>query len=191
MIEDFLAPLAFDAGDLQIRMYRVEDAPIATPVINASHDHLRPWMVWSKPDQTVAETETLYRKFIASYLTDKDYTMGIWDQDEFLGGTGFHLRVGQRSWKCAEIGMWIAAHAAGRGVGTRALRAMLEWGFTAWEWERLVWKCDTKNLASARTAEKAGMTWECTQRSDAVGVNGDRRDTHQFVMLRSEFHAKA
>ena len=37
---------------------------------------------------------------------------------------------------------------------------------------------------------KCGMTLEATFRSDAVDVNGERRDTHQFVILRQDWQAR-
>ncbi len=80
--------------------------------------------------------------------------------------------------------MWVAAAHAGRGLGTRALAALIEWGFTDWPWQRLVWCCDTRNLASARVAEKCGLAREATFRSDALAVDGSRRDTHLFAILR-------
>ena len=67
------------------------------------------------------------------------------------------------------------------------LRALLEWGFRDWGWERLEWRCDTRNIASARVAEKNGLTLEGTLRSDTFDVAGERRDTHIYAMLRDEW----
>jgi RimJ/RimL family protein N-acetyltransferase len=106
---------------------------------------------------------------------------------ELVGGSGFHLRHGTIELGNAEIGMWISAARAGGGMGTRALAALLAWGFTAWPWQRLVWRCDTRNLASARVAEKNGLTREGTFRSDALAVDGRRRDTHVYAILHDEW----
>ncbi len=182
--------MSYDNGQIQIRMYRLEDAAVATEAISESYEHLRPWMPWARPDQTQEHTEAFLRQAIANHLLGTDFTLSVWDGEEFIGATGFHLRVGPIEWKCAEIGMWIASRHAGKGLGTLALQAMLEWGFGEWGWERLIWKCDSKNLASARTAEKAGMTREATFRSDALGVDGNRRNTHQYALLKTEFLAK-
>ena len=85
--------------------------------------------------------------------------------------------------------MWIRAAYAGRGLGTRVLAAMLRWGFTAWSWERIVWMRDTRNAASVRVAEKNGLTREAVLRSDRLDVDGVRRDTYLFAILRSEWQA--
>jgi RimJ/RimL family protein N-acetyltransferase len=59
-----------------------------------------------------------------------DFALGIWQLDEsrLLGGCGYHLREGPLHLGNAEIGMWIRAEAAGRGLGTAALRSALALG---------------------------------------------------------------
>jgi RimJ/RimL family protein N-acetyltransferase len=183
----FLAPLAHIAGDLTLRAYRPGDGPALQRAVVASYEHLRPWMLWAKVEQSVEESEMICRRFAGRYLLNEEFTLGIWIGDELVGGTGYHLRQGGLDLGVAEIGMWVSASRASGGLGTRALAALLEWGFTAWPWQRLVWRCDTRNLASARVAEKGGLTREATFRSDALAVDGSRRDTHVYAILRDEW----
>ncbi|HUM37468.1 MAG TPA: GNAT family protein, partial [Anaerolineae bacterium] len=107
-----------------------------------------------------------------------------------LGGSGFHLREGGLPQRAAEIGMWIRADAAGKGLGTAVLRALLTWGFTEWPWERLAWRCDGRNLASRRTAEKAGLTHEGVLRQHLLLADGSRRDTYLYAMLKADWLAQ-
>jgi len=86
--------------------------------------------------------------------------------------------------------MWIRADAAGKGLGTAVLRALLTWGFTEWPWERLAWRCDGRNLASRRTAEKAGLTHEGVLRQHLLLADGSRRDTYLYAMLKADWLAQ-
>lgn len=190
MAEDFLAPIRYEVGDLVIRCYCPEDADELHTATTESFDHLRPWMDWAKKDNPVEDTIRVVRKLIAGYMKGEDYTLGVWQQGRLVAGTGFHMRCGPVAWKVAEIGMWVRADSSGRGLGTKILHHMLEWGFTEWGWERLIWKCETVNFASARVAEKCGMTLEATFRSDAIGADGNRRDTHQYAILRPDWEAQ-
>ncbi|MFG2368020.1 GNAT family N-acetyltransferase [Streptomyces mirabilis] len=59
----------------------------------------------------------------------------------------------------AEVGYWTAAHARGRGVAPRALRALTHWAFTAFPDDapkhlELLHQVD--NTASCRVAQKSG-----------------------------------
>jgi RimJ/RimL family protein N-acetyltransferase len=185
--ETFLAPLEYDAGQFLIRAYRPGDGAAMSKAIVESYEHLKPWMPWATLEQPADESEAKVRGFAARYLLNEDYCMGIWQGPLLVGGTGFHLRVGRPGSGNAEIGMWIHGNRAGQGFGTRALKAMLTWGFTEWPWQRLVWRCDTRNVASARVAEKCGMVLEGTMRKDYLDVEKNRRDTHVYSALREEW----
>lgn len=186
----FLAPLEYAVDDLLIRAYRPGDGPALQRAVVASYEHLRPWMPWARPEQSVEESEAICRRFAGHYLTGEDFVLGVWRGDELAGGTGYHLRHGEVASGNAEVGMWISAAEAHSGLGTRVLAALLAWGFTAWPWQRLVWRCDTRNYASARVAEKNGLLREGTFRADAADVDGTRRDTHQYAILRDEWQRR-
>lgn len=189
-INTFLAPLQLVVGDLVIRAYRPGDGPALQRSAVASYEHLRPWMPWAKAEQTVEESELFVRGAAGRYLLGEEFTLGIWRGDELAGGTGYHLRHGNISSGNAEVGMWISAAHAGSGLGTHVLRSLLGWGFTAWPWQRIVWRCDTRNLASARVAKKCGLVLEGTARADAFDVAGGRRDTHTYAILRAEWERR-
>ena len=95
------------------------------------------------------------------------------------------IRLG-RDWLSGAC-MWVRASMAGRGLGGRFLHALLQWGFTEWPWLRLSWRCDTRNKASIRVAERAGLKREGTLRSHLIAPDGQRRDTACFAILRDEW----
>lgn len=178
----FLAPLECDAGEFVIRAYRVGDGPALARSVTESYEHLVEWMPWAQPERGVEEAERDVRRFLARYLLNEDFVMGIWEGERLVGGTGFHLRVGSPASGNAEIGMWIHADFAGKGLGTRVLCTMLEWGLGEWGWERLVWRCAVTNHASRRVAEKAGMTLEGIARRE-IEHNDRRHDVMVFAMV--------
>ncbi len=169
-----------------IRCYRLGDGPSLARAVTSSYAHLSPWMPWAQPRQTDREAELVARQARGRWLLGTDFTLAIRDLDdtELLGGSGFHLRHGPAEDGVVEIGMWIAASEAGTGLGTHVLDALVEWGFSEWPWLRLVWKCDSRNAASRRVAEKAGFSLEGITRSDAIAVDGSRRDTCWYARLK-------
>lgn len=183
----FIAPLSTTTDGLTIRHYTPGDGPALRIATISSYEHLRPWMIWATREQAEEEAELNARRFCARYMLNEDFTLGAWINGELIGGTGFHLRSAPITTRSAEIGMWMRAGHAGQGLGTRVLSMMLDWGFTEWGWERLTWHCDTRNLASAQVARKNGLRLEATLHGDALDVEGKRRDTHLFAILRSEW----
>lgn len=185
------APERYETPEFVLRSYQPGDGPLMNEAVNSSYDHLKTFMIWARPDTPLEESEKLARQWRGKYLLAEDFVIAIVSPSEerLLGSTGFHPHT--YAPEIAEIGMWIRADAAGRGLGTAVLRAMLRWGLTEWPWQRLYWRCDTRNLASIRTAEKAGMRLEGTLRGDMSDSDGIYRDTHYFGMLRDEWQRNA
>lgn len=185
--DPWLPPLSWTGGGMTLRVYKPEDAAELQRATVESYEHLRPWMPWAKTEQSLDQTEAIIRSLMSSYYGNTDFTLGVWEGDTLVGGTGFHLRAGPTDWRVGEIGMWIRGSHAGQGWGTRVLEQMLQWGFEEWGWMRLIWKCDSENTASARVAEKCGMTKEATFVSSSVNTAGKRTDMYLFAMLRDEW----
>jgi len=125
----FIAPLTFTSDGMTLRAYRPGDGPGLQIATTSSYEHLRHWMPWAMPEDSAEAAEVRCRRFAARYLLNEEFILGIWDGDQLAGGTGFHLRGAPIELRNAEIGMWIRGNYAGQGLGTRALRAMLNWGF--------------------------------------------------------------
>ena len=190
--DSFFAPEEHLTEKVLLRSYRPGDGLDLQLATLESYEHLRPWMPWANETQTETESELLVRAFRARWLEGTDFVMAICtpDDERLLGGCGFHLREGPITQRAAEMGMWIRASDAGTGIGTAALEAMLEWGFTGWPWVRLSWRCDVTNAASCRIAEKCGLAPEGLLRSHMVNPEGERRDTACYAILKEEWRAR-
>lgn len=187
---EWFAPERYMTNDFVLRSYAAGDGALLREANNESFEHLRPWMPWARAEQSLEDAEILVRRFQAKYLLHEDFVIGIFSPDErrLLGGTGFHLREGPLPTRSAEIGMFLRTSAAGRGLGTRVLTALLRWGFSdAWPWLRLAWRCDDRNLASLRVAEKCGLRLEGRLRCQAAEVGDGRRNTACYALTRAEW----
>jgi len=188
----FFAPEYFATEAFTLRCYMPGDGSLLAEAVNVSYEHLKLFLPWAKPYTEDVEAEQTVRRFRAEYLLNTNFVLAIWSPEDassskrLLGGSGFHLREGDLGDRAAEVGMWIRADAAGQGLGTRALRAVLEWGFAAWPWDRITWRCDARNVASRRVAEKAGMQFEGRLRGVRLLPDGTREDILCFAALRGE-----
>lgn len=185
----FIPPQKHVADDFLIRGYLPSDGEHLVEALDASYEHLKTFMPWAVKKTALASAAQRVNIFRGNYLLNKDFVLAIFDKQEsrLLGGSGFHMREGGLDNRSAEIGMWIRSAEAGKGLGTRALREILKWGFSAWPWERLAWRCSGRNLASQRTAEKAGLRREGTLRGYQRMPDGSRDDVVCFAILRADF----
>ena len=185
----FIPPERCETEHFVIRSYLPGDALLCSEALNSSYDHIVKFLYWAKPHTSVNDAEKIARRFRARYLLNQDYVLAVLNTDEtlWLGSSGFHLREGGLVNRSAEIGMWIRKDAAGQGLGTHLLCDLLTWGFTKWPWERLSWRCNERNTASRRTAEKAGMVFEGRMRGKSRQPDGSRDDILYYSALRSEW----
>jgi RimJ/RimL family protein N-acetyltransferase len=187
--DEFSPPERYESVRFVIRSYFPDDAPLCAEALNASYDHIAPFLTWARPYTSVKEAKRIARTFRERYVLNQDYILAVLNPDEtlWLGSSGYHLREGGLENQSAEIGMWIRKDASGQGLGTLLLCDLLTWGFSEWPWERLSWRCNARNIASRRTAEKAGMVLEGRLRAYYRQANGSRDDMLCFSALRSEW----
>jgi RimJ/RimL family protein N-acetyltransferase len=72
-------------------------------------------------------------------------------------------------------------------AATEAMFLMMQWAFEA-GYRRYEWKCDARNLASRRAAERLGLSFEGIFRQAAV-IKGRNRDTAWFAAIDAEWPA--
>jgi RimJ/RimL family protein N-acetyltransferase len=86
-----------------------------------------------------------------------------------------------------ELGsIWFAPRMQRTRAATEAVFLLLKLAMDDLGYRRLVWKCDTRNAASRRAAERLGFTQEGTLRAHMV-VKGRRRDSVYYSILDDEW----
>jgi RimJ/RimL family protein N-acetyltransferase len=174
---------------LVVRCYSPEDAPKLKEAIDASLDHLRPWMPWVKdePETLDAKVERL-RRFRGDFDLGNDFIYGIFSADDsvLLGGTGLHPRIGPNA---LEIGYWVRGDHSGKGFATEAVAAVVRVGFEVHKIGRVEIHCDPANVRSAAIPRKLGFTLDATLRRRAVRPDGTERDTMMWSLFATDYAA--
>ena len=166
--------------EVALRPWRMEDAPA---VEAACQDPEIPyWIPFVPSPYTREDADTYLRGCIES--GDERHPFAIVD-----AGTGrllgsIDMRV--NAMRTGHIGYWVAAQARGRGIGTRALRALVAWALDDLYLERLELITDPDNAASRRVAEKVGFCEEGILRSHLLHTDGRRRDSVMYSLLPGE-----
>ena len=105
--------------------------------------------------------------------------------DSLLGDMGVVVRNG--GMLIAEVGVSLSRQAQGRGFATEAVQAMVELLFKNTETVQIEGFTDTRNSASNKLLQRAGMHWH--QTIDAT-FRGEPCREHVYVITRSEWLAK-
>jgi len=82
----------------------------------------------------------------------------------------------------AAVGYWVAGSQRGRGLATDAVRTVVRWALTVRGIDRLELYVEPWNVASARTATRAGFVREGLLRSWQK-VGDERRDMDMYALV--------
>ena len=88
--------------------------------------------------------------------------------------------------RVAELGLWVAPAARGRGVGSEAAGAVCRWGFGALGLRRIEWYADVDNPASIACARRAGFGEDAVLRSRLARRDGTQADAWLGSLLPGE-----
>ena len=69
-----------------------------------------------------------------------------------------------------EIGWWLSPQYWNQGLATEAARATMQYGFTQWNFPRLISVAQPENLPSIRIMQKLGMTPDRSFTHDGIAV---------------------
>ena len=170
-----------------VRPYRLGDADELFAAVEESRQHLWPWLPWVTQHQTVEDTRDFILRTQAKWLLrEDDLTVGIFEASSgrYLGGSGLHIR----GWDVPafEIGYWIRASAEGHGYVAETVRLLTDFAFTSLGAQRVMIRCDARNIRSAAVAERLGFVREALLRNDTRDANGELRSTLVFSLTPSD-----
>jgi ribosomal-protein-serine acetyltransferase len=170
--------------DLTLRMIEPDHAEKLFAVIDANRDVLLPWMRWVDEVRGVESLRVLIGQWCEQTAKTGCMSLGI-ELDGGLVGAVFHVRPDLVN-KQVEVGYWLAESARGRGVGSRAVKAMLDITFKELGFNRVNVRVAPENAASLALAERLGFTREGVTRQ-AWCVGGRYYDAVEFGVLAEEW----
>jgi ribosomal-protein-alanine N-acetyltransferase len=90
----------------------------------------------------------------------------------------------------AELGYWVGVPYWNLGYASEAARRIIEWGFRELMLNRIYARYLTRNPASARVMQKAGLKYEGTFKQDVLKW-GVYEDLGQYGLVRAEYQESA
>lgn len=177
-------PESFESERLLIRAPLWGDGTAVNKAVEESIEELRPWMPWAQNLPTIEGSELDIRRSRLQFLerTDLRLMLILKETGQFIGSSGLH-RMDWQSRKF-EVGYWVCTPFAKQGFITEAVDAITNYAIQELQANRIEIRCDSRNLRSARVAERLGFTLEGTLRKDMCDVDGSLRDTMIFSKVR-------
>jgi ribosomal-protein-serine acetyltransferase len=169
-----------------LRPYRADDAEQLFAAIDESRDHLRPWVTWVDNNRSVDDVRDYCIRSHANWLLRTELPLGIFDavSGRYLGGTGLHdLDWQQRAF---EVGYWLRVTAIGHGYATESTRLLVDFALSHLQARRITLRCDARNDASRRVAERSGFTLEGRLRNVRCAPDGSISDELIYAIVSED-----
>ena len=174
--------IAVDDG-IELRPLRLEDAEPVYFLVEANRERLAEWLPWVPAMRSAADEASFIRSGHGQLEAGSGLSCAIVVDRTVAGAIGGSINQANRS---SEIGYWIADGYEGRGIVTRAARALTTFLVTDLDLHRVVIRAATENTRSRAVPERLGFTHEGTQRHAEI-LNGAFFDLEVYSMLAPEW----
>lgn len=145
-----------------------------------SIEHMYPWMPWCHAELSREECAAWVDALPAQWQAGTAYEFAIFDRERYLGGCGINQVRGRDH--LANLGYWVRASAARRGVASAATRALAAFGFRDLGLARIEIYMSVENARSRAVAEKCGAHFEGVMRS-RIQLYDRRHDARLYSLL--------
>lgn len=180
--------MILDAGDkITLKWLEEKHAAQLLQLRNTNYDFLAEWLPWVPTMETEADFSAYIQRCRQKKYEGLEIPMVVFVKDQLAGRIGINYIDANRT---GAIGYWIAEAFGGKGVITKACKAIIEYGFTEAGLNRIEIKCGTKNFRSQAIPERLGFTKEGMLRQGEF-LNGAYIDLFLYSLLQEEWEASS
>lgn len=170
--------------DTELRLLENRHAEELFALTNQNREYLRKWLPWLDDNRSLEDSRAFITKSLIQYANNEGFPTGIWFKGALAGVIGYNKI--EWSDRTASIGYWIGASFQGKGLVTRACRALIDHAFNELGLNRVEIRCATGNKKSRAIPERIGFTQEGTARQ-AEWLYDHFVDHAVYGMLASEW----
>jgi RimJ/RimL family protein N-acetyltransferase len=158
--------------------------------VHESCDSLGRWLPWCHPGYGPADARQRIDACLAGWRSGELFSFAVCDTrgGRLLGSAG--LSQHNRMHRCANAGYWIRRSAQRQGLAAAALAAVARFGFEQLGLIRVEVVVEAANVASQRTAERAGARFEALARNK-LRVRGEPRDARVYALVPGDLADRA
>ncbi len=173
-------------ADTELRTIEERDASDIFALTDANRSYLRQWLPWVDGTRSVEDTHAFIRTLNIQRTSNGSFGCVVLYKRQVAGTISFH----QVNWSTrrVEIGYWLGAAFQGKGLMTKACKAMVTYVFDEWHLNKVEIHCATGNIQSCAIPQRLGFTLEGTIRQ-AEWLYDHYVDLKVFGILESEWES--
>jgi ribosomal-protein-serine acetyltransferase len=171
-------------SDADLMLLTQRHAEEVFALVDRNRVHLRQWMPWVPPEYSLEDASAFLKRSLDGFAKHGYFQAGIRVERKLAGIIGFHEP--NEGNKHITIGYWLSQDMQGRGLMTRACRAMVNHAIHDRGMNRVEIRCAPDNVKSRAVPRRLGFTEEGVVRQDQW-IDGRYEDSVVYGMLASEW----
>ncbi|MEM9251924.1 MAG: GNAT family protein [Planctomycetota bacterium] len=156
--------------EVTLRLVEPQHAEEIAAAVAHSREHIGRRMPWATPEYDAESARAWIKATLKQFGLRNELPLSILERGRVVGGTGWHdWQQGRNEaldmdFGSVDLGYWLVEDAQGRGIATRTVRALLDYGFREVGLTRVTIRTQPGNAPSRAVAERLGFTLEGTLR---------------------------
>ncbi len=140
--------------NLSLEQLKPEQATEMFEMTDANREYLSEYLPWVEHIQAPEDSLNYINDTIESRKLGTKQSYGIVSDGHLVGSAS--IRNINHESRLPEIGYWIVPEYSGKGITTKAVRALTELGLGSLGLDKIILKANPENIGSNKVAEKAG-----------------------------------
>lgn len=170
--------------NLLLRTLQPDDAEELFKAVDASREHLRPWLPWVDMTRKPEHSLQFIQQSRTRQQNQEGITLGIIYNQKIIGSVGMH--DWDHNLKKAQLGYWIAKDYEGKGIVNAGLKSFIDFLFNKAGLNKVEIQFIVANKKSAAVAERIGFKVEGIIRQNFI-QNGTYHDLVITGLLKEEW----
>lgn len=170
--------------ETELRLLEERHAQELFALTDQNRAHLRQWLPWVESVQAADDSKRFIKSALEQFASNRGFHTGIWYRGQLAGVLGLHpINWASRH---TSMGYWLGAEFEGKGLMTKACRAVADHVFRELKLNRLEIRCAVENTKSRAIPERLGFAQEGVIRQ-AEWLYDHYVDLVVYGMLASEW----
>lgn len=170
--------------DLILKELELSDAEYIFKTIDSQREYLGEWLPFVEFTKSVKDSLDYVNSVVTMPEDCKEWQFAVFFGDDFAGLAGF--KGTDRLNRKSEIGYWLREDFQHRGIMTESVRALIKFGFSELDLNRIQIKCAPENVKSNKIPQRLGFTLEGIERESEFVKEGVFRDANVWSLLKKD-----
>ena len=170
--------------DLILKELELSDAEYIFKAIDSQRAYLGKWLPFVEFTKSVKDSLDYVNSVVTMPEECKEWQFAVFCGGDFAGLAGFK---GTDRLNCkSEIGYWLREEFQHRGIMTESVSALIKFGFSELNLNRIQIKCAPDNIRSNRIPQRLGFTLEGVERDSEFVSEGVFRDANVWSLIKKD-----